>query len=91
MDREMPVTAVLRDLNKLNTFVRVAQCQSFTKAAAELRTRPSVVSKRMNSSSVPGGRPARRGSTTAQFGTGYEAWICVGPPNSQFSRFPSPF
>ena len=47
MDREMPVTAVLRDLNKLNTFVRVAQCQSFTKAAAELRTRPSVVSKRM--------------------------------------------
>jgi DNA-binding transcriptional LysR family regulator len=34
-------------LNKLNTFVRVAQCQSFTKAAAELRTRPSVVSKRM--------------------------------------------
>jgi len=24
MDREMPVTAVLRDLNKLNTFVRVA-------------------------------------------------------------------
>ena len=47
MNREMPVTAVLRDLNKLNTFVRVAQCQSFTKAAAELRTRPSVVSKRM--------------------------------------------
>ena len=47
MAREMPVTAVLRDLNKLNTFVRVAQCQSFTKAAAELRTRPSVVSKRM--------------------------------------------
>jgi DNA-binding transcriptional LysR family regulator len=43
----MPVTAVLRDLNKLNTFVRVVQCQSFTKAAAELRTRPSVVSKRM--------------------------------------------
>jgi DNA-binding transcriptional LysR family regulator len=47
MAREMPVTTVLRDLNKLNTFVRVAQCQSFTKAAAELRTRPSVVSKRM--------------------------------------------
>jgi DNA-binding transcriptional LysR family regulator len=47
MNSEMPVTAVLRDLNKLNTFVRVAQCQSFTKAAAELRTRPSVVSKRM--------------------------------------------
>ena len=47
MAREMPATAVLRDLNKLNTFVRVAQCQSFTKAAAELRTKPSVVSKRM--------------------------------------------
>jgi DNA-binding transcriptional LysR family regulator len=47
MAREMPVTAVLRDLNKLNTFVRVAQCQSFTKAAAALRTKPSVVSKRM--------------------------------------------
>src|SRR5437764_9945217 len=47
MDKEMPVTAVLRDLNKLNTFVRVAQHQSFTKAAAELRTRPSVVSKRV--------------------------------------------
>jgi DNA-binding transcriptional LysR family regulator len=47
MNKEMPDTAVLRDLNKLNTFVRVAQCQSFTKAAAELRTRPSVVSKRM--------------------------------------------
>jgi DNA-binding transcriptional LysR family regulator len=43
----MPFTAVLRDLNKLNTFVRVAQRRSFTKAAAELRTTPSVVSKRM--------------------------------------------
>src|SRR4030088_387712 len=43
----MAVTAVLRDLNKLNTFVRVAQRRSFTKAAAELRTRPSVISKRM--------------------------------------------
>lgn len=47
MDKETPVTTVLRDLNKLNTFVRVAQWQSFTKAAAELRTMPSVVSKRM--------------------------------------------
>ena len=46
-DSEMPFTAVLRDLNKLNTFVRVAQRRSFTKAAAELRTTPSVVSKRM--------------------------------------------
>jgi DNA-binding transcriptional LysR family regulator len=43
----MALTAVLRDLNKLNTFVRVAQCRSFTKAAAELRTTPSVISKRM--------------------------------------------
>lgn len=43
----MASTAVLRDLNKLNTFVRVAQHRSFTKAAADLRTRPSVISKRM--------------------------------------------
>jgi DNA-binding transcriptional LysR family regulator len=43
----MPLDAVLRDLNKLNTFVRVAQRRSFTRAAAELRTTPSVVSKRM--------------------------------------------
>jgi len=40
-------TAALRDLNKLNTFVRVAQHRSFTKAADELRTRPSVISKRI--------------------------------------------
>src|SRR3954451_14290300 len=45
--RAMSATAVLRDLNKLNTFVRVAQRKSFTRAAAELRTTPSVVSKRM--------------------------------------------
>src|SRR5215471_15754405 len=43
----MSFTAALRDLNKLNTFVRVAQRRSFTRAAAELRTSPSVVSKRM--------------------------------------------
>jgi DNA-binding transcriptional LysR family regulator len=43
----MSFTAPLRDLNKLNTFVRVAQRQSFTKAAAELRTTPSVISKRI--------------------------------------------
>src|SRR6476469_7899834 len=43
----MAFTAALKDLNKLNTFVRVAQHGSFTKAAAELRTRPSVVSKRI--------------------------------------------
>src|ERR1700716_1509382 len=44
---QMSFTAALRDLNKLNTFVRVAQRRSFTHAAADLRTRPSVVSKRM--------------------------------------------
>jgi DNA-binding transcriptional LysR family regulator len=43
----MSFPAVLRDLNKLNTFVRVVQHRSFTKAAAELRTRPSVISKRV--------------------------------------------
>lgn len=43
----MSFTAALRDLNKLNAFVRVAQRRSFTKAAAELRTTPSVISKRM--------------------------------------------
>ena len=43
----MSLTATLRDLNKLNTFVRVAERKSFTKAAADLRTTPSVVSKRM--------------------------------------------
>jgi len=41
----MSVTAALRDLNKLNAFVRVAERRSFTKAAADLRTTPSVVSK----------------------------------------------
>lgn len=43
----MSLTAVLRDWNKLNTFIRVAERRSFTKAAADLRTTPSVVSKRM--------------------------------------------
>ncbi len=43
----MSFTAALRDLNKLNTFVRVAQRRSFTKAAIELRTQPSIISKRM--------------------------------------------
>src|SRR5262249_61516619 len=45
--RKMSLPAALRDLNKLNTFVRVAQRRSFTKAATELRTTPSVISKRM--------------------------------------------
>jgi DNA-binding transcriptional LysR family regulator len=43
----MQLTAALRDLNKLNTFVRVAGRRSFTKAAEDLRTTPSVVSKHM--------------------------------------------
>ncbi len=43
----MSLTAALRDLNKLNAFVRVAERRSFTKAAADLRTTPSVVSKHM--------------------------------------------
>ena len=43
----MAFTAALRDLNKLNTFVRVAQRRSFTSAAADLSTRPSVISKRV--------------------------------------------
>ncbi len=46
-DRALPLTAALRDLNKLNTFVRVAERLSFTKAAVDLRTTPSVVSNRM--------------------------------------------
>lgn len=44
---KMSLTAALRDLNKLNTFVRVAERRSFTKAAQDLRTTPSVVSKHM--------------------------------------------
>jgi DNA-binding transcriptional LysR family regulator len=38
---------VLRDLNKLNTFVRVAQRKSFSRAAQDLRATPSVISKRI--------------------------------------------
>ncbi len=45
--QQMSLTAALRDLNKLNTFVRVGERLSFTKAAADLRTTPSVVSKHM--------------------------------------------
>jgi DNA-binding transcriptional LysR family regulator len=43
----MSLTAALRDLNKLNTFVRVGERRSFTRAAADLRTTPSVVSNRI--------------------------------------------
>src|ERR1043166_4144314 len=45
--REISLTAALRDLNKLNAFVRVAERRSFRRAAADLRTTPSVVSKHM--------------------------------------------
>jgi DNA-binding transcriptional LysR family regulator len=41
----MSLTTALRDLNKLNTFVRVAERRSFTRAAADLRMSPSIVSK----------------------------------------------
>lgn len=44
---EMSFTGAFRDLNKLHTFVRIAQRRSFTKAATDLGTRPSVISKRM--------------------------------------------
>lgn len=44
----MPSLPTLRDLNKLNTFVRVAERRSFTQAARDLRTTPSVVSKHMS-------------------------------------------
>jgi DNA-binding transcriptional LysR family regulator len=47
MTQDVTLTAALRDLNKLNAFVRVAQRRSFTKAAADLRITPSVVSKYM--------------------------------------------
>jgi DNA-binding transcriptional LysR family regulator len=43
----MPLPAALRDLNKINAFVRVAERRSLTRAAADLRTTPSVISKHM--------------------------------------------
>lgn len=45
--QQMSLTAALRDLNQLNAFVRVAERKSFTKAAADLRTTPSVISRHM--------------------------------------------
>jgi DNA-binding transcriptional LysR family regulator len=41
----MAAGPALRDLNKLNAFVRVAERRSFTKAAQDLHTSPSVVSR----------------------------------------------
>jgi len=38
----------IRDLNKLNTFVRVAERRSFTMAARDLRMTPSIVSKHVS-------------------------------------------
>ena len=40
----------------------------------------------MNSASVPGGEPARRGSLIAQVGAEYVGSVCTGPPNNQFIR-----
>jgi DNA-binding transcriptional LysR family regulator len=42
-----PITA-LRDLNKIYAFVRIAERKSFTKAARDLRTTPSVLSKHLS-------------------------------------------
>lgn len=44
----MPVLPALRDLNKLNAFVRAAESRSFTKAARDLNTSPSVISKHIS-------------------------------------------
>jgi DNA-binding transcriptional LysR family regulator len=44
----MTSTLALRDLNKLNTFVRVAECASFTSAARQLHTTPSALSKHVS-------------------------------------------
>jgi DNA-binding transcriptional LysR family regulator len=44
----MPVLPALRDLNKLNAFVRAAESRSFTKAAQDLNTSPSVISKHIS-------------------------------------------
>jgi DNA-binding transcriptional LysR family regulator len=44
----MTVLPALRDLNKLNAFVRVAESRSFTKAAQDLSTSPSVISKHIS-------------------------------------------
>lgn len=44
----MPALPALRDLHKLNAFFRAAESQSFTKAAQDLRTSPSVISKHIS-------------------------------------------
>lgn len=44
----MTVLPALRDLNKLNAFVRAAESRSFTKAAQDLNTSPSVISKHIS-------------------------------------------
>lgn len=44
----MPVLPALRDLHKLNAFVRAAESRSFTKAAQDLHTSPSVISKHIS-------------------------------------------
>ena len=44
----MPVLPALRDMNKLSAFVRAAESRSFTKAAQDLNTSPSVISKHIS-------------------------------------------
>jgi DNA-binding transcriptional LysR family regulator len=44
----MSALPALRDLHKLNAFFRAAESQSFTKAAQDLRTSPSVISKHIS-------------------------------------------
>lgn len=44
----MSALPALRDLHKLNAFFRAAESESFTKAALDLRTSPSVISKHIS-------------------------------------------
>jgi DNA-binding transcriptional LysR family regulator len=47
-EHAMSALPALRDLHKLNAFFRAAESQSFTKAAQDLRTSPSVISKHIS-------------------------------------------
>jgi DNA-binding transcriptional LysR family regulator len=47
-EQAMSALPALRDLHKLNAFFRAAESQSFTKAAQDLRTSPSVISKHIS-------------------------------------------
>ena len=59
----MPLMPAVRDLNKLNVFVRVAENKSFTKTARDLRTNPSIVSKHISDLERTLGFPLFRRST----------------------------